>query len=235
VQIGSTPKTIPMIIDVADHHLTRRSSTAWAKYGDADFVRPFQFDIFTFELFEPRAFVCGQACSRPGIALGLAHPSMCKKRMCGWLTQNRKIANGPMAFAFWRFGVRSASEPGSQHLCRARLGVMMCKKRMCGWLTQNRKIANEPMALAFWRFGVRSASGQVVAASVPRASGTDDVQEADVWLAHAEPPNRKSAYGFAFWRFGVRSGYGLTRTSRRASSRGRPTRLPACDRARRDR
>jgi hypothetical protein len=31
------PETISMIIDEADHHLARRSSSAWAKYADAFF------------------------------------------------------------------------------------------------------------------------------------------------------------------------------------------------------
>lgn len=50
--------------DPADHRCSRASlcsavSTAWAKYADAVFriVRPLQFEVFAFELLEPRPFI----------------------------------------------------------------------------------------------------------------------------------------------------------------------------------
>ena len=71
------PKAIPMIIDEADHHFARRSSSAWAKYADAlphDLVRAFQSEVLALELRQTRPFIGRQPRTRPGIPLRLAHP-----------------------------------------------------------------------------------------------------------------------------------------------------------------
>ena len=76
-QIDSDPIAVAMVIDEADHYLTRRSSSAWAKYADAfrkiSFVR-FRLAILALQLLQALALIGRQTAALAAIALGLPHP-----------------------------------------------------------------------------------------------------------------------------------------------------------------